>query len=292
MATILVTGSTGHLGRQTLQFLLKTHPENHLIALARDPAKISPLDLPGVEVRQGDYTDYSSLLQAFAGVDTLFMVAAVSFTDRETQHKNVISAAKEAGVKRIVYAGLQRPDGSTFKITETTQTEVVTEKFLKASGVTYTILRNSLYLDALLFMIGQNACEEGVQLPAGTGKATMISRHDLAEANAKVLIETGHENKTYTLGASEAFSFSDVAVALSDICGKTISYVDTPVQEYIDAKVKLGFPTPVASFLAEWGQAVAAGEFAKVTKDLERLIGRKPTPYKTDLAKLYDSSVA
>jgi NAD(P)H dehydrogenase (quinone) len=287
MATILVTGSTGHLGRQTLQFLLKTLPENKLIALARDPTKVSPVDLPGVEVRQGDYTDFSSLVQAFTGVDTLLMVAAVSFTDRETQHKNVISAAKEAGVKRMVYTGLQRPEGSTFSITESTHTEVVTEAFLKASGVTYTILRNSLYLEALLFMIGQNVCEEGVQLPAGRGRATMISRHDLAEANAKVLTESGHENKTYTLGASEAFSLADIATALSDICGKTISYVDTPIQEYIDAKVKLGFPLPVASFLAEWGQAVAAGEFTEVTKDLERLIGRKPTPYKTDLAKLY-----
>jgi NAD(P)H dehydrogenase (quinone) len=291
MATILVTGSTGHLGRQTLQFLLETHPENQLIALARDPAKISALDLPGVEVRQGDYTDYISLVQAFAGVDTLFMVAAVSFTDRETQHKNVISAAKEAGVKRIVYTGLQRPDGSTFAITETTQTEVVTEEFLKASGVTYTVLRNSLYLDALLFMIGQDACEEGVRLPAGTGKAAMVSRHDLAEANARVLTETGHENKTYTLGASEAFSFADIAAALSDICGKPIPYVDTPVQEYVYAKVKLGFPVPVALFLAEWGQAVASGEFSEVTKDLEQLLGRKPTPYKTDLAKLYAASV-
>ena len=291
MATILVTGSTGHLGRQTLQFLLKTDPTNHLIALARDPSKVSVSDLPGVEVRQGDYTDSDSLVRAFAGVDTLFMVAAVSFTDRETQHKNVILAAKEAGVNRIVYTGLQRPAGSSFVLTKTTQTEVVTEKVLKASGITYTILRNSLYLDALTFMMGQDACKEGVRLPAGTGKGTMISRHDLAEAAAIVLTESGHENKTYTLGASEAFSFADIATALSGICGKNIAYVDTPVQEYIDAKVKLGFPVPVASFLAEWGQAVAAGEFTEVTKDLERLIGRKPTPYKTDLAKLYAPSL-
>lgn len=291
MATILVTGSTGHLGRQTLQFLLKKRPENHLIALARDPSKVSASDLPGVEVRQGDYTDYDSLVRALAGVDTLFMVAAVSFTDRETQHKNVIRAAKEAGVNRIVYTGLQRPEASPFVLTETTQTEAVTEKFLKASGVTYTILRNSLYLDALTFMIGQDACQQGVRLPAGTGKATMVSRHDLAEAAATVLTESGHENKTYTLGASEAFSFADVAAALSDICGKHIAYVDTPIQEYIDAKGTLGLPIPVASFLAEWGQAVAAGEFMEVTKDLEQILGRKPTPYKTDLAKLYAPSL-
>ena len=291
MASILVTGATGHLGRQTLQFLLKLHPENHLIALARDPARVSPLDLPGVEVRQGDYTDATSLGRAFAGVDTLFMVSAVSFTDRETQHKNVIRAATNAGVKRIVYTGVQRPEGSSFAISGITQTEVATEDFLKASGVTYTILRNSLYLDAIPFMIGPNVCEEGVRVPAGTGRGTMISRHDLAEASAKVLTELGHENKTYSLGASAAFSFSDIASELSRICDKAVAYIDIPVQEFVDAKVKLGFPVAVAAFLAEWGQAVAVGEFTEVTGDLERLIGRRPTPYQDFLAFIYTPSL-
>lgn len=138
--------------------------------------------------------------------------------------------------------------------TTVTEYDIATEAALKGSGLAYTILFNALYLDAVPMILGETLPLDGVRLPGGDGKGTMVSRRDLAEANAVVLTQSGHVNTSYTLGASEAASFADIA-----------------------AKVGVGLPEPVAAFLVEWVQAVATGEYAEVTQDLERLLGRHPT---------------
>ena len=62
MGKILVTAASGHLGRKTLQHLLKRRPASDLVGLARDPEKAADLAAQGIEIRKGDYFDYGSLL--------------------------------------------------------------------------------------------------------------------------------------------------------------------------------------------------------------------------------------
>jgi NAD(P)H dehydrogenase (quinone) len=280
MNKILVTGATGNLGRETLEFLLKQVPASQLVALARDPAKLADLAERGVDIRPGDYFDSESLSRALQGIDKILFVSAVAFTDRITQHLNVIAAAKAAGVKQLVYTSIQRKAGSDFSISMVTESDKETEQAIKDSGIPYTILRNTLYIDTVPLLLGDKVFAEGVRVPGGSGRAPLVVRSELAEANALVLTQDGHENKTYTLGASDAFSFADIAAALSEIRATPVPYADITVQEFVDEKVAGGFPPPVAAFLAEWVRAVATGEFDEVTGDLERLIGRKPTGYR------------
>ncbi len=103
MSNILVTGATGGLGKAVVEQLLKNGGADQLSVLARDPAKATDLQAQGVHVHKGDYTDYASLLAAFAGVDKLFLVSGNDVHNRVPQHANVIKAATEAGVKHIVY---------------------------------------------------------------------------------------------------------------------------------------------------------------------------------------------
>jgi NAD(P)H dehydrogenase (quinone) len=284
MTKLLVTGATGHLGRQTIEFLRERVPADRIVALARDPAALSDLAASGIEVRRGDYLDKASLLAAFAGVEKVLLVSAVAFTDRLPQHRNVIDAAKEAGVRHIIFTSIQRKAVSPLVISMVTESDIATEDALKASGLDYTILFNALYLDALSMIIGDRAVEDGVRVPGGSGKGALVARRDLAEANAVLLAGAGHENRSYTLSGAKAVSFADIAEALSKIAGKRVAYVDTPIEAFVAAKVALGFPPAAAAFLAEWAQAVAVGEYAEVTGDLERLIGRKPVDYVDFLA--------
>ena len=215
----------------------------------------------------------------------MLLVSAVAFTDRLKQHLNVIEAAKEAGVRHIIFTSIQRKAVASLVISMVTESDIATEEALKASGLDYTILHNALYLDALSMIIGDRTLEDGVRVPGGTGSGAMVARRDLADANANILAGTGHENRSYTLGGSRSFSFADIAKALGDIAGKRVEYIDTPVDEFVAAKVALGFPPAAAGFLAEWAQAIAVGEYAEVTGDLERLIGRKPVDYLDFLAR-------
>lgn len=287
MSKILITGATGNLGKATLDALLKRVPPTQLAALARDPSALAHRSAHGIDVRKGDYSDRASLVQAFQGAERVLLVSAVAFTDRLPQHLNAIAAAKEAGVRHLVYTSIQRNEAHPFEISTVTESDVATEQALIDSGLDYTILQNCFYLESLLPVLGDRVLTEGVRVPAGEGRAALASLVDLAEGNAAVLTGTGHEGKTYVLGGGEAFTFDDVARVLSGVAGKPLDYTDVSVSEFVAAKVARGLPEPVASFLAEWMQAIRVGNFEEVTGDLQRLIGRAPISYVDFLTSAY-----
>jgi len=274
MTQILVTGATGGLGNQVVEFLLRRVPAGNIVALARDPATLHALAEKGVQVRAGDYLDPASLERAFSGVDKLLLVSARAFTDAVTQHSNVIGAAKCVGVRHLHYISLQHVEGSTVEIPQVTQWQNETEALLHASGLDVTVLRNTMYFDTLPF--GKSVAEVDIGVPAGRGVGAFASRRNLAEGAAAVLSSDGHEGKLYTLTGSEAVSMADIALAMSEASGREIDYREVSVAEFIAARVNEGFPAPVANFFAAWFQAIAAGEFSEVTGDLERLLGRPP----------------
>ncbi len=158
---------------------------------------------------------------------------------------------------------------------------------MNGSGLAWTFLRSPVYVDMLPLGFGKNVTEIGIRVPAGHGLAALASRRDLAEGTAVVLSGEGHEGKIYTLGSNEAISMSNMAAAISAASGREIDYRDTPVAEFVSARIKEGFPEPAATFFAAWFQAIAAGEFAEVTEDLERLIGRKPQSAEKFLSVVY-----
>jgi len=76
---------------------------------------------------------------------------------------------------------------------------IETEKLIKGSGITYTIMRNSLYADVLPMFMGEKVLETGIFLPAGTGRTSFTTRLNMAEAVANILTSEGHENKEYVI---------------------------------------------------------------------------------------------
>ncbi len=276
MAKILVTGASGHIGRKTLQHLLKRTPANSLVGLARDPAKAASLAAEGIEIRQGDYVDYPGLVGAFADVDKLMMVSATAFSDRNRQHQNVINAARQAGVKHIVFMPIIHPAGSDFILPQVTEQDLFVEQALQASGLTYTLVRHPPFFDSIEFYIGSQALQTGLYAPSGEGKASYASRDELAEAHAVVLSEAGHENKSYSLYGNSAVSLADIAQILSAISAKPVPFIACPEQDYLNRLMAAGLPEPAAHFALQWLQAINAGEFDGQTGDLEKLLGRKP----------------
>lgn len=276
MAKILVTGATGNIGRKTMQHLLKRLPATDLVGLARDPAKAADLAAAGIDIRQGDYFDHDGLVRAFEGIDKLMLVSATAFTDRNTQHHNAISAARQAGVQHIVYMPIIHEAGSAFTLPDITEQDLFVEEKLKASGLAYTLVGHPPFIESIPFYIGGNALETGVHAPAGAGKAGYASREDLAEAHAVVLTDDDHQDKTYALYGDPAVSFADVARILSNISGKPVSFVASTDRDYIDHLMAAGLPEPAARFALGWVHGINAGAWGGKTGDLEKLLGRKP----------------
>jgi NAD(P)H dehydrogenase (quinone) len=282
---ILVTGATGGLGHETIDALLTATPATEIAALVRDVRKATDLAQRGVDVRQADYFDYPALVQAFQGVEKVLLVSAVAFTDRVSQHRNVIDAAKEARVKHLFYTSIQR--SSDFVMPQVTESDLATEAYLKASGLAYTILHNGYYFEGIGYLIGIEVPQSEIRVPAGEGKIAFVKRTELAATTAALLTSEGHENQSYTLTGSEAYSFHDVARELSALAGRPITYQSSEPAPFIAQKVAAGFPDLVATFFAQWGDAAEHGMLAGTDDTVEQLLGRKATSLREYLKATY-----
>lgn len=269
------------MGGKTIDLLLKKVPASELAVITRDPSKLKRLVDQGVSVHKADYLDYDSLLSAFQGVDKIMFIGAHAFTDRIKQHFNVITAARQAGVKHVVYTAVQRREGSGVVLWDVTESDTLTEQALRASGMAYTILMQPAFLETFQMYFGADALENGVRMPFGkAGKTAPVTRDDLAASNVAVLTQPGHENKTYKLSGDEAFSFSQVAEILSEVKGVSVSSHNISEEEYLKWPGFKNRPKELAQFRLAWVKAMNDGDFGETTGDLERLIGRKPTSFR------------
>ena len=281
MKKILVTGVTGVVGKNTVDHLLKKGiAPNQIIGLSRKKEAVEDLVAKGIEVRQGDYFDYDSLLKAFEGVDKVMLTSTVAFTDRSTQHYNAITAARQAGVKHVVYMSIMRKEGSGRIMPGITESDIFTEQVLKSSALDYTIVYHPPFTDLLSFYYSSDPYENGIRVPANNGKMVPATRNELAEAHAEILSAPGHENKVYSLGGSNPVSFAEIASIYSELKGQTVRFTTITPTEYIDAIVAKGMPRNVAEFITNWVVAIEAGEFEYQSGDLERLLGRKTISFR------------
>jgi len=283
---LAITGATGHLGRATIEALLPKVAPDQIVALVRDPQKAADLSQQGVQVRQGDYNDLGSLTAAFQGVDTVLLISGDDLANRTQQHKNVIDAAKQAGAKHIIYTSVVKPSRTSHF--PASPSHVETEEYLLASGLTYTLFRNALYLDFVPMIVGQDAVPSGkIYSAAGDGNVSYALRADIAGALANVLTSTGHENQTYDISLGTAYSIQNVADALSEVTGKIIEYVPISSDDMAAGMRQHQVPEPIVSMMVGMTEAMKQNEFNAPSSTLEKLLGHKPTDLKPFLTSVY-----
>lgn len=265
-----ITGATGQLGRLVVEDLKKRTSAENVVALVRTPEKAADL---GVEVKAFDYTQPD--VESLKGIDSLLLISGNEIGQRETQHKNVINAAKEAGVKHIVYTSLLRADNSTLSLAPE---HFATEEALKASGVPFTILRNGWYTENYTGTLAGSVQAGALIGSAGDGKISSAARADYAEAAAVVLTTEGHEGKTYELAGDESYTLGDLATEVSKQTGKDIPYNNLPEADYAGALVSIGLPEGVAQFYAAFDTSAAKNDLFDEGKSLSQLIGHTTTP--------------
>jgi len=263
--TIAITGAAGHLGRLVLAALAD---RNDVVALVRDPDKAEGLGAPA---RAFDYDRADTLAPALAGVDTLLLISGNAIGSRVPQHRNVIDAARAAGVGRIAYTSMLRADTSPIGLAAE---HVATERMLAESGLPCTLLRNGSYFDNHTAGIPGGVAAGALVGSAGTGRISAASRADYAAAAAAVLTGEGHAGKVYELAGDTAFTMADLAAEVSRRAGRDIPYRDLPVAEYAKILEGLGYPAPVAAGFADWDAGAARGALFDDGRRLSALIGR------------------
>ena len=272
---IAITGATGQLGHLVLQNLLKTTAASQIVAIVRNPAKAESLSQQGIVVRQADYTDEAAFTAALQGVDKLLLISSSEVGQRASQHRNVINAAKAAGVKFIAYTSLLHADKSPLGLHVE---HVETEKMLADSAIPYALLRNGWYTENYLAS-APPALEHGVFIgAAGEGKIASATRADYAAAAARVIAEEGHAGKVYELAGDEAWTLSELAAELSKQSGKNVVYQNLSEADFAAALKSVGLPAGLADMLADSDVGAAKGGLFDDSHTLSALIGRPTTP--------------
>lgn len=284
---ILVTGATGNLGKATVEFLVKKIPANQVAVLVRDAEKASDLKNWGVDVRVGDYHDKDSLVKAFQGIDKLLLISSNDFNDRLGQQQKAVDAAKEAGVKHILYTSVSMQNFENSALKQIMGDHIYTEKHILDSGLNYTFLRDNLYADVIPMFVGEHVFEAGIHFPAGDGKVPFALRIEMAEAFANVLSSEGHENKIYEISNTESYSFGDVAKALSAHSGKAVSYDNVSADDFTRALTEAGVPEAMIGFSLAFATGTKDGDFDIPNNHLEQLLGRKPSALNEMIAAIY-----
>lgn len=272
---IAITGATGQLGQLVIAALLKSVPASQIVAVVRNPAKADALAQQGVVVRQGDYGDEAALTRALDGVEKLLLISSSEVGQRAIQHRNVINAAKAAGVGFIAYTSVLHADTSPLGLAAE---HIETENMLAASGIPYALLRNGWYSENYLAS-APPALEHGVFLgAAGDGKIASATREDYAAAAAKVISEEGHAGKVYELAGDTAWTLSELAAELSKQSGKNVVYQNLSEADYASALRGVGLPDAFASLLADSDTGASKGGLFDDSNTLSKLIGRPTTP--------------
>ena len=272
---IAITGATGQLAQHVIANLLNTTAASQMVAVVRNPAKAEALSQKGIVVRQADYGDEAALIKALQGVDKLLIISSSEVGQRAPQHRNIINAAKAAGVKFIAYTSLLHADKSPLGLHVE---HVETEKMLADSGIPYALLRNGWYTENYLAS-APPALEHGVFIgAAGEGKIASATREDYAAAAARVIAEAGHAGKVYELAGDHGWTLSELAAELAKQSGKKVVYQNLSQADFAAALKSVGLPDGLADMLADSDVGASKGGLFDDSHTLSKLIGRPTTP--------------
>lgn len=283
---LLITGATGQLGSAIIDRLLQLLPATQITGLARDEQKAAALQAKGVRVCLGSYDDVASLDRAMRGTDKVLLIAGTDEEHRLQQHQNVVDAAKKAGVQWLGYTSRTLKDRTTMA-NQLMRGHFQTEDTIKASGLTHSLFRNVLYLDAVPQFVGAKVFETGIYLPAGQGKVPFALRREQGEAIANVLAADTPAKPIYQLTGSASYSFADVAAALTDLSGKPVQYTAAEVPAFEQGLKARGLPEVVVGRIIGFMTDIKNGQEDDISPDLAQLLGRQPVTLRAGLRELY-----
>ena len=283
---ILVTGATGSNGKEILKLLSVQNVPVQAMVRHRDRAK--DIAAPNVEIVEGDFDRPETLRETLSGVERAFLVTPSS--DRvEMQQLAFVDAAKQSGVKQIVY--LSQFDTKADSPVRFLRYHAAVEAAIQASGMAYTFLRPNLFMQGLLNFRSTIATQNTFYAAAGDAKVSAVDVRDIAEVAAASLTQTGHEGKIYNLTGSQALTHAQMAEYLSVALDHQITFIDVPPESMHEYLVSTKFPLWQADGLLEEYAHYRRNEAAAIGSGVQDALGKEPRDFATfahDYASMFN----
>ncbi len=273
---ILVTGASGNIGKPLVQALQSAGAS---FAVMRS----KPTQDKTVETRVADFADAAALTQAFAGIDTLFVLLPL-VPNKLDLASHVAAAAKAAGVKHIVRSSGAGADASSPYALPRLQGQI--DDVLRATGIPCTFLRPAGFMQNYATYQAQAIKQGTIHMADNAQPQALIDARDIAAVAAKVLqAPDAHAGKAYTLTGGESFTGLQAAAAISKLLGREVKHVSVPLEAAVATMNQWGMPAFMIEVMDSLNRIVSAGYAADVSPDTERLLGRKPRTFAAFLAE-------
>ena len=271
---ILVTGATGKVGQEVVRQLATAGVPAR--ALVRDPTRATHIRIPGIEVVVGDLERPETLPAAFAGVDRVFLLTPAA-PDQVALQSNALEAGRRAGAGRIVKLSVAGgPDAGT----QIGRWHWATEKQIEASGLGFTFLRPTLYMQQILAYAPSIAATGSFSAPMGAGEIAVVDTRDVASVAVAALTEDGHDRRIYDLTGPEALSYDRMADAISDAIGKKVVYAHVPPEYTKKQMLADGFPRWLVDDMLVLASSFRDGYGAAVTSTVAEVTKHPPRSFR------------
>ncbi len=280
-STILITGITGNVGSDVANHLLKLKVP--FKAGVRDIQKARKALGSEIEFVEFDFEAPETYDYALKDVNKIFLMRPPALADVEKQIKPFIDFAALKGIEQIVFLSLmgieKNPIPPHYKI----------EKLILKSGISYTFLRPSFFMQNLntthCFDIKER---NDIFIPCGKAKVSFIDTRDIGEVGAIALLEDKHKNKAYTLTGGEALDYYQVADSFTAILGRKITYSNPSPLKFRKTMIQRGIKKEFANVMVMLYITTRLGMAKSVTNDLEMILNRKPASIEQYIRDYYD----
>jgi uncharacterized protein YbjT (DUF2867 family) len=268
---LLITGATGSVGTQLVKNLVNANVSFRALVRNNDQGDLM-VGLPQTEIAVGDLSDSESLEQALQGIEKVFLLTNSSEYAEELQ-LNFVNAAYKAGVKHIVKLSQLAADNES--PVRFLRYHAAVENRIKELGMDYTFLRPNLFMQGLI-AFGQSIKHEGKFYGSlGNAAVSAVDIRDIAGVAAKVLTETGYENKIYNITGKDSLTHYQMAEIFSSILETKITYVDLNSEQMQGALTVAGFPEWQIGGLIEDYAHYARGEASEIFNTVRDITGKQ-----------------
>ena len=266
MENILITGATGSVGTAILSHIT-LQPGQQLYQGTRHQDQLD------ANHWYFDLDNLPDTIATLSQVDTLFLLRPPQIAD-EVVFRILIRGAQEFGVKHIVFLSVQGADSTPFI------PHAKIERLIRESGINYTFVRPSYFMDNLITAFGNDIRERGrIFVPAGEARFLWIDVSDIGTAIATILKDVReHQHQVYTItgSRSELLSFPEVVTVLSQELGRPIHFVSPNLLRFFVTKKQQGVPVSFVAVMIALHYVARFQKLPVVHRDLEYLTGNSP----------------
>lgn len=276
MKKVLITGATGATGGNAIKKLLELKvPVRALVHLVDERSK--KLSSQGVEIFQGDLSDFESVSEALQGITAAYFVFPVKVPGLLEATAFFAQAALEQGVGAIV--NMSQISARRIAKSHAAQNHWIAERLLDRSGIPVTHLRPTFFAEWLMYVSESIREKNMFPLPFGDARYAPIAAEDQGRVIAAILNDSAeHAGKIYPLYGPKELTQYEVADLLTQVLGRRITYVPVEIDAFREIWNEMGYSPYIQQHISAVAQDCRDGVFSGTNDLVEKLTGQKPMP--------------